>query len=66
MPTVAPASRRLGRAGPDVFPLALGAMGMSKTYGASDDGESLATLQAALDRGINLIDTGDFKSSCYK
>ncbi|MGE5792108.1 MAG: aldo/keto reductase [Bacteroidota bacterium] len=63
MQTAAPASRRLGRAGPAVFPIALGAMGMSKMYGASDDRESLATLHAALDRGINLIDTGDFYGS---
>lgn len=43
--------RRLGRTGPTVFPLALGAMGMSKMYGASDDRESIATIQAALERG---------------
>ena len=63
MPTVAPATRRLGRAGPAVFPIALGAMGMSNMYGAADDRESLATLHAALERGVNLIDTGDFYGS---
>jgi aryl-alcohol dehydrogenase-like predicted oxidoreductase len=63
MQTVAPATRRLGRTGPTVFPLALGAMGMSKMYGASDDRESVATIQAALERGVNLIDTGDFYGS---
>jgi aryl-alcohol dehydrogenase-like predicted oxidoreductase len=55
--------RRLGRTGPAVFPLALGAMGMSRMYGASDDRESVATIQAALERGVNLIDTGDFYGS---
>ena len=63
MQNAAPAPRRLGRTDPTVFPLALGAMGMSKMYGASDDRESLATLHAALDRGVNLIDTGDFYGS---
>jgi len=52
--------RKLGRTGPDVFPLALGCMGMSGMYGASDDAESLATIHAAIEAGINLIDTGDF------
>src|SRR5512144_2422254 len=49
------------RLGPhDVFPLALGCMGMSDMYGASDEAESVATIQAAIDRGVNLLDTGDF------
>ncbi len=53
--------RQLGANGPRVFPLALGCMGMSGgMYGPSDDGESIATIHAALDRGINLFDTGDF------
>jgi aryl-alcohol dehydrogenase-like predicted oxidoreductase len=43
--------------------MALGAMGMSQMYGPSDDEESLATLHAALERGITLIDTGDFYGS---
>jgi aryl-alcohol dehydrogenase-like predicted oxidoreductase len=43
-----------------VFPLALGCMGMSGMYGASDDNESIATIHAALDAGITLVDTGDF------
>jgi aryl-alcohol dehydrogenase-like predicted oxidoreductase len=45
---------------PAVFPLALGCMGMSGMYGPSDERESIATIQAALDRGITLLDTGDF------
>ena len=40
--------------------LALGCMGMSGMYGASDESESIATIHAALDSGISLIDTGDF------
>jgi aryl-alcohol dehydrogenase-like predicted oxidoreductase len=51
--------RRLGQ-GPAVFPLALGCMGMSGMYGASDEDESVATIHAALDRGVTLIDTADF------
>ncbi len=43
-----------------VFPLALGCMGMSGMYGASDENESIATIHAAIDAGIRLIDTGDF------
>jgi aryl-alcohol dehydrogenase-like predicted oxidoreductase len=43
-----------------VFPLALGCMGMSGMYGRSDDAESIATIHAALDRGVTLLDTGDF------
>ncbi len=51
---------RLGRTGPDVFPLGLGCMGMSGTYGATDDAESIATIRHAIDRGFTLLDTGDF------
>jgi aryl-alcohol dehydrogenase-like predicted oxidoreductase len=52
--------RKLGAAGPEVFPISLGCMGMSGVYGQTDDGESLATIHAAMDAGVNLIDTGDF------
>ena len=54
------ASKQLGAHGPAVFPLALGCMGMSGTYGATSDDESIATIHAALERGVNLLDTGDF------
>ncbi|HUB77760.1 MAG TPA: aldo/keto reductase [Bryobacteraceae bacterium] len=54
------AARKLGKDGPAVFPLSLGCMGMSGVYGPADERESIATIHAALDRGINLIDTGDF------
>ena len=43
-----------------LFPIALGCMGMSRMYGHADEDESVATIKAALDHGINLIDTGDF------
>ncbi|MGZ3496897.1 MAG: aldo/keto reductase [Vulcanimicrobiaceae bacterium] len=55
--------RNLGKFGPAVSAIGLGAMGMSGTYGASDRTESIATIHAALDAGINLIDTGDFYGS---
>jgi aryl-alcohol dehydrogenase-like predicted oxidoreductase len=53
-------TRQLGAAGPRVSALGLGTMGMSDMYGPSDRAESIATIHAALDAGINLIDTGDF------
>ncbi|WP_343718156.1 aldo/keto reductase [Inquilinus sp.] len=53
----------LGATGPRVSALGLGAMGMSGMYGPSDRAESIATLHAALDAGITLIDTGDFYGS---
>src|SRR6476661_1571719 len=51
---------RLGSTGPTVFPVALGCMGMSGMYGPADERESIATIHAALDSGINLLDTGDY------
>lgn len=53
-------SRRLGATGPSVFPLGLGCMGMSALYGEADRSESIATIHAALDAGVTLLDTGDF------
>jgi aryl-alcohol dehydrogenase-like predicted oxidoreductase len=50
----------LGRTGPTVSALGLGAMGMSGAYGETDRDESIATVHAALDAGVTLIDTGDF------
>jgi aryl-alcohol dehydrogenase-like predicted oxidoreductase len=52
--------RKLGSTGPEVSPIALGCMGMSGMYGPTDDAESLATIHAAQDAGVNLLDTGDF------
>jgi aryl-alcohol dehydrogenase-like predicted oxidoreductase len=53
-------TRNLGRTGPAVSTLGLGAMGMSGAYGAADRTESVATVHAALDAGVTLIDTADF------
>ena len=50
----------LGKSGPMVSTVGLGCMGMSGMYGPADRKESLATLQAAVDAGITLLDTGDF------
>ena len=52
--------RRLGAIGPEVSAIGLGLMGMSDLYGPADRSESLATIHAALDAGITLLDTGDF------
>ncbi|MET9863810.1 aldo/keto reductase [Streptomyces smyrnaeus] len=52
--------RTLGSTGPAVSALGLGAMGMSGAYGAADRTESVATVHAALEAGVTLIDTGDF------
>ncbi|MDB5465850.1 MAG: aldo/keto reductase, partial [Phenylobacterium sp.] len=52
--------RTLGKTGPEVSAIGLGCMGMSGMYGPSDRAASLATIHAALDAGINLLDTGDF------
>jgi aryl-alcohol dehydrogenase-like predicted oxidoreductase len=56
-------STKLGTTGPDVFPIGLGCMAMSGLYGKTSDDESILTIQEAIDRGINLIDTGDFYGS---
>ena len=52
--------RHLGTTGPTVGALGLGCMGMSDFYGPADEAESIATIHAALDAGITLLDTGDF------
>lgn len=53
-------TRQLGTTGPRVSALGLGMMGMSDLYGPADEGESIATVHAALDAGVDLLDTGDF------
>ncbi|MGH6914568.1 MAG: aldo/keto reductase, partial [Geminicoccales bacterium] len=53
-------TRTLGRDGPAISRVGLGCMGMSGSYGPADETESLATIHAALEAGINLVDTGDF------
>lgn len=52
--------RTLGRDGPKVSAIGLGCMAMSGMYGPADRKESIATIHAALDAGVTLIDTGDF------
>ena len=53
-------TQTLGTNGPSLSRIGLGCMGMSGMYGASDEAESIATIHAALDAGITLLDTGDF------
>ncbi|MFD7387186.1 aldo/keto reductase [Streptomyces sp. NPDC059852] len=53
-------TRPLGTTGPQVSALGLGCMGMSALYGDADRAESIATIHAALDAGVTLLDTGDF------
>jgi len=50
----------LGRGGPAVSRVGVGLMGMSGSYGPADEDESIATIHAALDAGVTLLDTGDF------
>ena len=61
MTRTAPEPLRLGRTGPEVFPLGLGCMGMSPgVYGPTDEATAIATIHAALEGGVTLLDTGDF------
>jgi aryl-alcohol dehydrogenase-like predicted oxidoreductase len=53
-------TRLLGSIGPRVSAIGLGLMGMSDLYGSADKAESIATIQAALEAGITLLDTGDW------
>ncbi len=52
-------TRRLGKNGPTVSTLGLGCMGMSEFYGPTDDTESMATIDRALELGITYLDTAD-------
>jgi aryl-alcohol dehydrogenase-like predicted oxidoreductase len=52
--------RRLGATGPEVSVLGLGCMGMSDLYGPADRDEGIATIHAAMDDGVTLLDTGDY------
>jgi aryl-alcohol dehydrogenase-like predicted oxidoreductase len=52
--------RTLGKNGPSISDIGLGCMGMSDFYGPADEKESIATIHAALDSGITLLDTGDY------
>jgi aryl-alcohol dehydrogenase-like predicted oxidoreductase len=53
-------TRTLGTTGPQVSALGLGLMGMSDLYGPASEAESIATIHAALDAGVTLLDTGDW------
>ena len=53
-------TRKLGRTGPEVSAIGLGCMAMSGMYGPADREQAIATIHAALDAGITLLDTGDF------
>ena len=56
--------KRLGSHGSAVFPIALGCAAMSGTYGQTrNDAESIATIQEAIERGVNVVDTADFYGS---
>ncbi len=52
--------RKLGKIGPESSVLGLGCMGMSDLYGPADRSESIATIHAAMEAGVTLLDTGDF------
>ncbi len=56
-------TRTLGSHGPQVSEIGLGCMGMSDFYGPADETESIATIHAALEAGMTLLDTGDFYGS---
>ena len=55
--------RTLGKRGLTVSAIGLGLMGMSEFYGASDEGESIATIHRALDLGVSFLDTADMYGS---
>ena len=52
--------RKLGNTGPDVSEIGLGCMGMSDLYGPANEADGVATIRAALDAGITILDTGDY------
>jgi aryl-alcohol dehydrogenase-like predicted oxidoreductase len=52
-------NRKLGKNGPDVSAVGLGCMGMSGAYGQSDEKQSVATIERALELGHNFLDTAD-------
>ncbi len=53
-------TRGLGTDGPEVSAIGLGCMGMAGVYNVRDDAEATATINRALDLGVNFLDTADF------
>src|SRR3954469_5830668 len=51
--------RKLGNTGATVSAIGLGCMGMSEFYGETDEAQSMATLNRALELGIDFLDTAD-------
>jgi len=55
--------RNLGTDGPEVSAIGLGCMGMSEFYGSTDEQQSIATINHALDKGVSFLDTADMYGS---
>ncbi|MBI1932997.1 MAG: aldo/keto reductase [Ignavibacteriales bacterium] len=56
-------TRKLGKSGLEVFPIGLGAMGMSEFYGPTDEVQSISTIHKAIEIGVNFFDTADMYGS---
>lgn len=56
-------NRKIGKSDLEVFPIGLGAMGMSEFYGETNEDQSIATIHKALELGVNFIDTADMYGS---
>lgn len=55
--------RRIGKSDLEVFPIGLGAMGMSEFYGRTDENQSINTIHKAIDLGVDFFDTADMYGS---
>lgn len=56
-------TRNPGKSGPLVSAIGLGCMGMSDAYGEKDRSGSIVTIRRAIEGGVTLIDTGDFRGT---